>query len=689
MDEMKQTYIEEANELLANLETALLSLEENPNDKTDIEEVFRVMHTLKGNSSMFGLSVIADFVHDLESIYDKIRVGEMALSKELLDCTLEALDHLRVIVYDSDLAEVVNKDNHSRLIKTITQFIGANDNDTVKTTSLIESSKSQTNTYHIYFQPHENIFDDGSNPLFLLAELAEMGSSRIIPHFIAAESIEKFDPTKCNCYWDVYLETDQDEKAIMDVFVFVEGNSVIEVNKIPCINILGNTAFNDAITANINKDVKTDITSIIALAESVGLKSDSVVDKKQKSEPVAENGDAKRASAKEHAVSSIRVASDKLDELMNLVSELVTTQAGLTLFSETNKIVELEAISENVEKLSRRLRDIAFGMTLIPINNMFGRFQRMVRDVSKQLNKEIEFVTEGGETEMDKTIIETLTDPLMHILRNSLDHGIETGDERVKNGKPRQGKLTLKAYYSGVFVYIQIIDDGKGIDPEIIRAKAISKGIIKEEDILSETEIFDLIFYPGFSTAQEVTDVSGRGVGMDVVKRNVSDLKGSIAVKSKVNEGTTLTIRLPLTLSIIDGLLVEVGEVKYVIPLSVVNKCYEVPYKEMQDNFNKLLILDGEQIPFINLREEFNYSGETTQLSQVIVVTNGHRNVGMATDHIIGEYQAVIKPVGKHYKNQDFISGATILGDGSIALVLDTNKIIDQISISSQLEEKI
>jgi two-component system chemotaxis sensor kinase CheA len=257
---------------------------------------------------------------------------------------------------------------------------------------------------------------------------------------------------------------------------------------------------------------------------------------------------------------------------MNLVSELVTTQASLTLYNQKNETPELELISENIEKLSRRLRDIAFGMTLVPINNMFSRFQRLVRDVSMALNKEVQFVTEGGETELDKSIIETLTDPLMHIIRNSLDHGLELPDVRERLGKPRKGTVKLKAFYSGISVYIQIIDDGKGIDVNVIREKAVSKGFIKSDDVLTDKEVFDFIFYPGFSTAAVVTDISGRGVGMDVVKRNISELKGSIVVESQVNIGTTLTIKLPLSLSIIDGLLVDVANVYYIIPLSVVDK---------------------------------------------------------------------------------------------------------------------
>lgn len=665
MDASRITYIEEANELLASLETSLLSLESNKNDKGNIELVFRVMHTLKGNSSMFGLSVIAEFVHDLETIYDKIRIGEMSLSKPLIDCTFLCLDHLKNIILDSELSDEENKLNHKKLISQITGFI--------KNEEIVfekeESEASSKCIYHIYFEPNEAIFKNGTNPLFLLAELNSFGSCRIIPHFKSIESLESYSATECITFWDIFLETDKKINDIKDVFVFVEDNSKIEINSLLGTGYLNDQLFMDVVSKTNFTERRVDVDEIKTLI----FNHYKVIE----SEEVHGNKALKKSDTKEKNSSSIRVSSEKLDELMNLVSELVTTQAGLTLYSQNNKSNELETISENIEKLSRRLRDISFGMTLVPINNLFGRFQRMVRDVSNLLGKEIDFITEGGETELDKTIIETLTDPLMHILRNSLDHGIEKPEERLLKGKIQSGKVTLKSYYSGVFVYIQIIDDGKGLDVDAIRKKAISKGLMREDEVLSDKQLFDFIFHPGFSTAQKVTDVSGRGVGMDVVNKNIQEIRGTIIVDSKINEGTILTIKIPLTLSIIDGLLVSIDKVNYIIPLSVITKCYEVKNELMHNNFNKLLILDEEQVPYINLREEFGYELPLVGSSQIIVVNNGDRTVGISIDHIIGEYQAVVKPLGKYYKKQDFISGASILGDGTIALVMDTNKIIE------------
>ena len=678
MENVKNTYIEEATDLLNSMESALLSLENNPNDSSDVEQIFRAMHTLKGNSAMFGLNSIADFVHDFETIYDKIRTEELLLTKELLNISLAALDHLRLIIHDSYLEDTATKENHFKLISIIKSFISSSTHPTTSSHKADSNEDSAEKLFHIYFEPNDSFLEDGSNPLYLITELVDMGKTKVIPHFKPINSIEEYNPTKCFSFWDIFLETKQTKKDVSDVFVFAESNSTIEINEFPYCDLLSNQEFNELIVKSkyiperINSDTVNKFIELLKGEKSAVLTQNPI---HTAGSDIQENTGAKKIK-REKQISNIRVSSDKLDELMNLVSELVTTQASLSLYAETTKTAELETISENVEKLSRRLRDITFGMTLVPINNMFGKFQRMVRDVAHQLGKEIEFITEGGETELDKTIIETLSDPLMHILRNSLDHGIESPEERVKKGKPAQGRVLLKAYYSGVFVYIQIIDDGKGIDTDVIRSKAIQKGIIKNDDSLSEKEIYDLLFYPGFSTAQQVTDLSGRGVGMDVVKRNITDLKGEIIVHSKINEGTTLTIKLPLTLSIIDGLLVEVGGVKYIIPLSVVIKCYEINSKDMINNFNRLLILDGDAIPYINLREIFGYEQETNSISQLIVVSNGEQTVGVSVDFIVGEYQAVIKPLGKYYKQQDFVSGATILGDGTIALVVDTYKIV-------------
>ncbi|MCB0495881.1 MAG: chemotaxis protein CheA [Cyclobacteriaceae bacterium] len=685
MDNMKAVYLEEANELLNNLENALLQLDETPEEKSLIEEVFRIMHTLKGNSSMFGFANIAEFIHNLETVYDHIRGGKQQVTKELIDTTLASMDHIKQIVDDHELSDSSNKDRHESLTIQILSFTGEAAPTQIKAepreVKEVVAPESAEKTYHIHFKPGKSVVKDGNNPLYLIDELFTLGECRALPYTERVEDINKFDPKDCITGWSIFLATEKAENDIKDVFVFVETGSEIKVEKLSDNNLFKNGSFKENLSSMVLENAPVDI-SVLQIVEEAPVSSSGITKTAEAPEPqkVDKPKETRAATpaAKEKAVTSIRVQSEKLDELMNLVSELITTQAALSLYTDKQSNSELESISENVEKLSRQLRDIAFGMTLIPINNMFGRFQRMVRDISKELGKEVAFITEGGETELDKSIIESLTDPLMHILRNSLDHGIESKEERQALGKPERGTIVLRAYYSGTNVNVEIRDDGKGINPDVIREKAIEKGVIQEDSVLSKKEIFNLIFHAGFSTAKVITDVSGRGVGMDVVRRNINNLRGEIDIESEVNEGTTLTISLPLSLSIIDGLLIELGKGYFVVPLAAIDKCYTHADAKEVNKFTNIMELDNEQIPYIDLREIFHVKDELKQdiTRQIVVVNNGKGRVGLICDHIIGEYQAVIKPLGVYFKEQDHISGSTILGDGTVALVFDTNRLV-------------
>ncbi|MFO7863157.1 MAG: chemotaxis protein CheA [Salinivirgaceae bacterium] len=389
----------------------------------------------------------------------------------------------------------------------------------------------------------------------------------------------------------------------------------------------------------------------------------------------------------EHSISSIRVGADKLDNLINWVSELVTIQAQLSLYSRENNNPGLAPIVEEIEKISRRLRDDVFSIRLIPIANMVTRFQRLVRELSNELGKEVLFETKGTETELDKNMIEMLIDPIMHIIRNSLDHGIEPNSaERTAAGKKAKGTITLNSYYSGTNVYIQIIDDGRGLDAQVIKQKAIEKGLLEEDAELTEKETYDLIFSSGFSTAKEVTNVSGRGVGMDVVKRKIAELRGEVEMTSEKGKGTTVTIKLPLTLSIIDGLLVRIENTKFVIPLAAVHKIYEFTHTEIEEAINNLFLADEKRVPFIYLRKVFNLEGTPPQIERIVNVEYQDTFMGLTVDEIIGEYQAVLKPLGRMYKGIDIISGATILGDGTVALVLDPNRVILEFANNENLK---
>jgi two-component system, chemotaxis family, sensor kinase CheA len=682
MENFRKKFIEEASEHIQDLEQALLELEINPTDKPLIERVFRAMHSLKGSGAMFGFEKISEFTHNLETVYDLVRNGEMAVTSELLNITLTSVDHLQSLLKEGeDLSdEILIK--HKTLIEQIDEFIQINTRSvfTIAQEKEFEENGSPK-TFYILFQPNEDIMNNGTNPLFLIDELFVIGQCICVPIIKKIPAIEDFDPNKCYTTWEIFLATESDINAITDVFIFVEDECVLEVNQISEFNLLTNPLFIQKIDEIRLLQREMGLAQIKEFVNSL-VEPETTVTAKIKDEKVV-------VIPKDTTISSIRVSSDKLDQLMNLVSELVTTQARLTLYAETDGTSELLAISENVQKLSRQLRDNAFSIVLIPIENMLTRFQRLVRDLSKELKKEVVFEAEGTETELDKTIIENLTDPLMHILRNSLDHGIEIPSEREEKGKPRQGKILLKAFYSGANVIIQIFDDGAGIDPNFIRAKAIQKGLISPDIQFSRKEILDLVFIPGFSTAANITDVSGRGVGMDVVKRKIADIRGEVEIESEINIGTTLTIKLPLTLSIIDGLLVKIEHIHYVIPLSVIDKIYAYEHVKLLKSFNNTIVLDGEQIPFFYLRNEFELAEFTeSPYEQIIVIRYEDKRVGLVVDMVIGEYQAVLKPLGKHYKKQEIISGATILGDGTIALVMDTNKAIKQFAFKTIIAEE-
>lgn len=680
MEQFRKKFIEEATDLIHELEKSLLKLGNDVSNKAIIEQIFRVMHSLKGGSAMFGFHKMDVFTHQLESVYDLVRNDKLKVTEEILSITLLSVDHLKMLLDEDSLSEeFIHK--HEALLLKIKQLAipdsqkqESKNIETHKTESKPCHTKTENATYHIFFRPKEDIFKDGTNPLYLIDELHSLGVCKVIPHFDKIHNLEDLDTFKCYIYWDIFLLTDKESNDIHDVFIFVEDQCELVIEKISDYNLFESAEFISTVNEIVRNQGQFDISQLKAFIENIEKhKKEEKIEKIKKQAAITE----KRAQvARENIISSIRVSSDKLDNLMNLVSELVTTQARLSLFAEHSFLPELVNIAENIEKISRNLRDNAFSICLIPLESVMTRFQRLVRDLSSELKKDVAFVTEGAETEFDKTIIEGLTDPIMHILRNSLDHGIEDAATRIKKGKPSQGKILLKAYYSGANVLIKITDDGVGIDTEFIRNKAIAKGFITHEQVLSKKEILDLIFLPGFSTATRVTDVSGRGVGTDVVKRKIAEIRGEVHVDSEVDKGTTITIKLPLTLSIIDGLLVKIENTHFIIPLSVVSKCYATMHDTLLKCRNNLIVLDGEQIPFHYLREGFAMSDNPPRVMQIVVVNYEGVKVGLTFDSIVGEYQAVLKPLGKMYKDQEMISGASILGDGTIALVLDSSKII-------------
>ena len=549
---------------------------------------------------------------------------------------------------------------------------------------LFEEPKEEK-TFRIRFRPDPNILMQGTNPEFLIMELEEMGDSKIVAHTTASPSLQEMDPEKCYAYWDIILTTTSSANDIRDVFIFVEEGSEISITEI---DYLGNQEEYKKLgeilleRGDISPDALQDLLSQRKkLGEELvekGLVAPEVVESALQEQKVIKEVRAKKAAVE--SSSSLRVPSEKLDALVDLVGELVTVQAGLNQTAVSNMNPELIKISEDLERLVWELRDNTMSIRMLQIGSTFSKYKRLVRDLSKELGKDIDLQTVGEDTELDKTVIEKLGDPLVHLIRNSLDHGIESPQERIKAGKNPRGTILLSAVHSGDSVLIQIKDDGKGIPRDVIFNKAVEKGLINENAELTDKEVFELIFAPGFSTAQQVSSVSGRGVGMDVVKRNIEALRGTIEIDSILGVGTTMTLKLPLTLAIIDGLLVQIGAQFFILPLSMVNECIE--YAEdaaTKKSGRKIIKVRDDLIPYIKLRDLFGIKVAQPEIQQIVIVELEGRKVGFLVDSVIGDHQTVIKSLGKSFKDVECISGASVLGDGSVALIIDINKIYTSI----------
>ncbi len=669
MEDFKKKFVVEALDHINDLEESLLILENAPTDKTVIETAFRAMHSLKGGGAMFGFEEISHVTHDLETIYDKIREGTLIVTSPLISLTFKVVDIIKDLLNE----EEYNKIQFDALIDELKRFSLAD--NLIPEANILPSPENRTHTFFIRFEPDAHIMENGTNPLFLIDELISLGKCFVRADYSKMPTWQDIDTANCYFSWSIIISGLISESELKDVFIFVEDDCMLDIEKISDTDLFADPDMCNKLSKIAGLDYrkplrKSDILqTILHQTDKMSLLQDS-------SAPINTESSELRKFKQNAVIASIRVASEKVDTLMNLVSELVTTQARLSLFAENFDNPELTIIAENIQKLSRELRDNAFSIVLIPIESLMTRFQRMVRDLSAELHKETVFETFGGETELDKTIIENLTDPLMHILRNSLDHGLELPAERIALRKPREGKISFKAYHSGPNVFIQVSDDGRGLNVEKIRRKAIDKKLISPDQVLTDRETFDLIFLPGFSTAETVSDISGRGVGMDVVRKKISAIRGEIDVDSVFGKGTTITIKLPLTLSIIDGLLVKVADIFFIFPLSAISKIFSMD--SCQTNYGNLVVVDGEQVPYFDLKEEFALSHivSPTSSRELVVVRSEDKTIGLLVDAVLGEYQAVLKPLGKHYKDQEVVSGATILGDGTIALVLDTGKAI-------------
>lgn len=698
MDRHAEVFKEEAGDLLVELESSLLEMEKNPNDEELIARIFRAMHTIKGSGAMFGFDDVAAFTHDVENIYDLVRNGKLSATKNLVDLTLAACDQIRRMI---EGAKDIDRAAIEELSASFKEFISATDmknTEDVPQPSQIpdgEEADEKAVTYRILFKPNTDIFANGTNLTPLLNELRDLDDSCIVTALTdEIPLLDELEPEGCYTYWNIVLTTKRGINAIKDVFIFVEDDSELKIEIIdhgdedePEYKKLGEILIEkgEAGKDEIDKALggRKKIGELLVEAGIVAAdKVESALAEQQHVKEIRE----KRQSAE--AAATIRVPAERLDILVNLVGEMVTVQSRLSQISSVINNSDLILVAEEVERLITELRDNTMSIRMLPIGNTFSKFKRLVRDLSAELGKKIALITEGEETELDKTVIEKLNDPLVHLIRNSIDHGIETPKLRELAGKPEEGTLKLIAEHSGANVLIHIIDDGAGIDTEKIRQKAIEKGLIHQEDSLSEKELYNLIFAPGFSMAKKITNISGRGVGMDVVKKGIDALGGALEINSKKNEGTTITLKLPLTLAIIDGLLVQIGEAFFVLPLSAIEECVELTREDIRKMHGRHMThIRGEVVPYIPLRERFRLAGEPPAIEQIIITRTGDERIGLVVDQVIGQHQTVIKTMGKFYRDIKEISGATILGDGTVALIIDIGQLTEA-AIREAVQEK-
>ncbi|MDT8445438.1 MAG: chemotaxis protein CheA [bacterium] len=656
----RKIFIEEAAEKLEELQEALMNLEDQPESPDLVNQAFRALHTIKGSGSMFGFDRISSFTHEVETCFDAVRSGTLPVTPELIEAAFAAHDQIQAMLVSETQGASAQAPDPAPLLERFARFRPDRSETEVepsqKTMPVPDNSESGAlRHWAIHFRPHPNILSNGTKVRPLLSELCSLGEAQTKVDTSHLPPLEEMDPESCYLAWNVELETDQDENALRDVFIFVEDECQLDI----CLQ-----------------------------EDSVPNQAGAAQPVPQPLEPQADAPQAARVPdlvaklPSPHLVqdSNIKVSSGKLDIMVDLVGELVTAQARLQRLANSEEQEELVAVAEEIERLTADLRDTTMTMRMVAIGSTFNRFKRLVRDLSNDLPQKAQLETDGGETELDKSMIDRLADPLVHIIRNSLDHGIEPPEERAAAGKPPEGVVRLSAQHVAGQVLVSISDDGKGLDPQRIREKAISKGLIQESAELSDRELFGLIFQPGFSTKEKVTSVSGRGVGMDVVKRSVESLRGSVEIESHPGQGTLITLRLPLTLAIIDGLLVTIDQAPFVLPLSSIEECVELSRADIeQAKGRNLALVRGDLVPYVHLRKALQIEGSLPSIQHLIVTQLEGKRIGFVVDEVVGGHQTVIKSLGRYFEQLKNLSGATILGDGSIALILDLNRLTQEV----------
>lgn len=715
LDQARGALVQEARELLVDMEDALLEIESDGYNAERVNAIFRAAHTIKGSAGLFGLESLINFTHVVESLLDQVRNGEKSLDGSMLSLLLTCGDYIgSLITAVEDRSEAIdpNPELRAHLISQLNEYLEQGVEPVVEPLpeqtqlSQVPSGKVDVLTgeevgsdlWHISLRPNSDVLRNGIDPLSFLRYLSKLG--RIVYLHTLTDTLplaEGFDAESNYLGFEIEFESQASKQEVEDAFEFIREDSQLLIlpphSKIEAyLNLivslpesprkLGEILLKSgALTAH-------ELQRVLALQSAAPQPAPPLgtllVEEQLVAPPLVSAALSKQKQADEkrgHEQVFIKVEVGKLDELINLVGELVIAGAAASLSLRQGSPAAMSEANEAVATLVEHIRDASLSLRMVAIGEVFQRFPRVVRDISKELDKDIELLITGADTELDKSMVEKLADPLMHIVRNAMDHGIERSADRLLAGKTQRGTLRLNAYHESGSIVIEVTDDGRGLDRSRILAKALEKGLVPPDQVLSDSEVFRLIFEAGFSTAEAVTNLSGRGVGMDVVRSNIEKLRGEVEVLSVFGQGTTVRIRLPLTLAIIDGFQVRVADEAFVLPLDQVVECVDLG---QQQDLHDLLNLRGEPLPYVRLRSLFGLPPSDGTRESLVVLQFGSNRAGVVVDQLVGELQAVIKPLGQIFAQNKVLSGSTILGDGSVALILDVAHLIQRASAAAE-----
>jgi two-component system chemotaxis sensor kinase CheA len=706
LSQFQESFFEESAEHLSTIEDGLLQLEQRPQDLDLLNRIFRAAHSIKGNSGMFGFTAVGQFTHKMETLLDKLRNSELAVTVPITDVLLRSTDCLKQLIEAARGGPAPDPETLQGLEQELASSAGGQ----LTTRQDSRTAPVQTaapvgpalNRFRINWTPPGWLFQRGLDPSRMLSELEDLGT--ILSRTLDTSQmppLSTLDPEVCYLSWVIEMTTIKEKAVVESVFDFVrdEGHLTIE----PCAEpVAPSVAAAPAPAAPpaqptgqqplgeilVESGVVTPEVLNKALSTQKRL-GDILVEQKaatpqQISQALQKQQETASQAKKTGDAASIRVDTGKIDKLINLVGELVITQSMLSDLGSRFEMAQLPVLLERMAQLERNTREIqerVMGIRMLPIGTAFSRFPRLVRDLSGKAGKKIQLILSGEETELDKTVIESIGDPLTHLVRNSADHGLEGPEERLANGKGEQGTIRLNAFHEGGSICITVEDDGRGLNRDKILAKAVSQGLVPETEKLSDDQIWPLIFRPGFSTADKVTDVSGRGVGMDVVKKNIESLGGTVSIKTASGKGTTFTLKLPLTLAIIEGMTVRVGRDTYIVPLLSILESIQPKQDCVKTVVGKgeLVNVRGTYLPMIRMYEVFSLKPEHTEPTKAILLileTEGER-VAVMVDEILGQQQVVIKSMEQNFRKVDGVAGATILGDGTVGFILDVRGLLD------------